>query len=67
MKEKQRDIQSLQETQRQNAEYEQMMAIRKAQNRQQFQEDLKQQIEFKNMETVITKKKLKCLNVKKNL
>lgn len=53
MKEKQRDIQSLKETQRQNAEYEQMMTVRKAQNRLQFQEDLKQQIEFKNMATVI--------------
>ncbi|XP_031634925.1 eukaryotic translation initiation factor 5B-like [Contarinia nasturtii] len=48
--EKEMDIYSFEETQKQNAEYEQMMAIRRAQNRAQFEKDLKDQIEFKNME-----------------
>lgn len=35
-----------------NAEYEQMMAMKKTQNRLQFVQDLDHQIEFKNLETV---------------
>ncbi|XP_055320232.1 trichohyalin-like [Sitodiplosis mosellana] len=50
IKEKQKDVRSLEESQRLNAEYEKMMAARKAQNKLQFQQDLQRQIEFKNME-----------------
>lgn len=52
IREKQMELNNLQETQRQNAEYEQMMAARKIQNRAQFRQDIDQQIEFKNMEMV---------------
>lgn len=51
-REKEMELYELQETQRQNTEYEQMMAVRRAQNRAQFQQELGQQIEFKNMEMV---------------
>lgn len=37
---------------RQNAEYEQMMAERKMQNRQKFLNDLQHQIKYKDMERV---------------
>lgn len=52
IREKQMELNDLQETQRQNAEYEQMLAARKIQNRAQFRQDIGQQIEFKNMEMV---------------
>lgn len=49
---KQRELNELREAERQNADYERMMAERRAQNRQQFVHGLNQQKEFKEMERV---------------
>lgn len=53
IKEHQREVRSLEETQKLNAEYEGMMAARKAQSTIQFKQDLQRQIELKNMAEVI--------------
>lgn len=58
MKEHQRDVRSLEESQKLNAEYEEMMAARKAQSIIQFQQDLQRQIELKNMSEVIKTMKI---------
>ena len=53
IKEHEREVRSLEETQKLNAEYEEMMAARKAQSVIQFKQDLQRQIELKNMAEVI--------------
>lgn len=50
--EKYSEMCELQKALSENAEYEQMMAMKKTQNRLQFVQDLDHQIEFKNLETV---------------
>lgn len=52
MHEKELELYSLQRTQQQNTEYEEMIAEKRQQYRLQFVNDLDQQIKLKNMEKV---------------
>lgn len=52
--EKEMEFYELQQTQKQNAMYEEMMADKRHQHRSQFINDLDQQIKLKNMEKVST-------------
>lgn len=58
MKQKQEDECTFLETQRQNTEYEEMMAQMRIQNRAQIQQDLGTQIKLKDMEMVWEKNQL---------
>lgn len=52
MHEKEMEFYELQQTQKQNAMYEEMMAETRQQHRSQFINDLDQQIKLKNLEQV---------------
>lgn len=52
MREKEMEFYHLQQTQKQNAMYDEMMADKRHQHRSQFINDLDQQIKLKNMEKV---------------
>lgn len=52
------DIFAFEETQKQNAEYEQMIVYRKAKNRAQFEKDLKDQIDYSILKNELNKKQI---------
>lgn len=64
MKEKEMGLCEMQEQQKQNAEYEEEMARRKIQLRLQFQQELNEQIQSKNLQAVIDILLLTLISVK---
>lgn len=60
---KQREVLEFLETEKQNVEYDEMMANLKARNRLQIQQDLDTQIKLKHMDMVFVVFKLMHLNV----